>query len=77
MKFHLCPFGEHGGTELVLHRGKREGESQLVPENVYPSKHETTISKEGHAVLAVVGIVSIPSPCKPIKAKAYSYLPHR
>jgi hypothetical protein len=45
MKFHLCPFGEHGGIEPVLHRGEREGESQFVSENEHPSKHEIKISK--------------------------------
>jgi hypothetical protein len=74
MRGHLSPFGEHGGIELVLHRGEREGESQFVPENGYPSKHGTTIRKEGHAVLAVWWESSpplIPSPCEPINAKAY------
>jgi hypothetical protein len=34
MKCHLCPFGEHGRIDLVLHRGEREGESQFVPEMI-------------------------------------------
>jgi hypothetical protein len=59
---HLCPFGQHGRIKLVLHSGEREGESQFVSENEHPSKHAIKISKEGHAVLAVVGIVSIPHP---------------
>jgi hypothetical protein len=63
MKVHLCPLGQHGGIELVLHRGEREGESQLVPENEHPSKHGTKISKEGHAVLSFVVMFSpLPHP---------------
>jgi hypothetical protein len=46
MEGHLCPLGEHGGIELVLHRGEREGESQFVSENENPSKHGKKLEKK-------------------------------